>query len=53
MGADCICEIIVIGGVVIAAMTVTLVSSWFLSFSDLKRKRFLKILDRKQDDSDS
>ncbi|MCK4823772.1 oligosaccharide flippase family protein, partial [bacterium] len=33
-----------IGGVVIAAMTVTLVSSWFLSFSDLERKRFLKIL---------
>lgn len=33
-----------IGGVVIAAMTVTLVSSWFLSFSDLERKRFLMIL---------
>lgn len=33
-----------IGGVVIAAMALTLVSSWFLSFSDLERKRFLRIL---------
>jgi len=30
--------------VVIAAMALTLASSWFLSFSELERKRFLKIL---------
>jgi O-antigen/teichoic acid export membrane protein len=33
-----------IASVVVAAIALTLISSWFLSFSELERKRFLKIL---------
>jgi len=31
-------------GVVIAAMVLTLISSWFLSFSEIERKRFVDVV---------
>jgi len=38
---DCWLEIL---GVVIAAMVLTLISSWFLSFSEIERKRFVDVV---------
>jgi O-antigen/teichoic acid export membrane protein len=38
-----------IGGAVVAAMTLTIIAGWFLSLTDLERKRFVHIALRKKD----